>query len=343
MTDNTGQPEQQHLLSDLDEFDLIARVFAPLAKESGALGLKDDAAILMLTEGEELVVTCDTLVEGVHFLKDDPAESVGYKALAVNLSDLTAKGARGYAYTLSLALPKDVTVDWLQGFASGLMFVQEQTGISLVGGDTTASPGPTTITITALGQVAHQHAVMRLGAMPGDRLYVSGTIGDAYLGLRLLQEPHLARTWELSDEDTAWLVDRYRRPRLNTGNATLVRNFARAAIDVSDGLVGDIEKLCQVSEVGALIRAGDVPVSPAAKTVLAREPELLPALITAGDDYEVVLAVSEQSAASFESEAQAEGAIFASLGLLLSAEAGVAVRDAADQPLELKRSGFKHF
>ena len=327
----------------LDEFGLIARVLAPLAKETGALGLKDDAAVLMLPEGEELVVTCDTLVAGVHFLQDDPPASVGHKVLAVNLSDLTAKGARGYAYTLSLALPRDVTMEWLEGFAAGLQSVQEQTGISLVGGDTTATSGPITITITALGQVAHQHAVMRLGAMPGDRLYVSGTIGDAYLGLRLLREPHLADTWGLSAEDIAWLVDRYRRPRLTTSLATVVRNFARAAIDVSDGLVGDVEKLCEVSQVGARIRTKDVPISPAAKKALAREPELLPELITAGDDYEVVLAVSEQSSASFESEAEADGASLTALGLLLSGEAGVQVRDAADQPLELKCKGFSHF
>jgi len=325
------------------EFEIIARYFAPLATDTGALGLKDDAAVLMVTEGHELVVTCDTIVEGVHFLKDDPPDSVGHKALAVNLSDLTAKGSRGYAYLLSLALPPEVSADWLEGFAAGLREVQDETGISLVGGDTTASLGPLTITITALGLVPQEQAVMRLGGKQGDQLYVSGTIGDACLGLRLLREPALAETWGLAEEDIAFLVNAYRRPGPNNDLAILVRNFAQAAIDVSDGLVGDIEKLCQVSHVGARIEAGHVPFSPAATKALRREPNLLPDLISAGDDYGVVVAVSEKSAPGFESEAEAKGAAFTLVGNLVSAEEEVTVVDAQGHPLELKHKGFSHF
>jgi thiamine-monophosphate kinase len=325
------------------EFEIIARIFAPLAKETGALGLKDDAAVLMVSDDHELVVTCDTLVEGVHFLKDDPPASIGHKALAVNLSDLTAKGARGYVYTLALALPDGTGTKWLEGFAAGLNDVQTQTDMSLIGGDTTATPGPKTITITALGLVSHQHAVMRLGAKPGDRLYVSGTIGDAYLGLRLLREPALAGAWGLTDEEVAFLVDRYRRPGPNNDLAILVRNFAQAAIDVSDGLVGDIEKLCQVSHVGARIETARVPLSGAAKKVVACEPALLPVLITAGDDYGVVAAVSEKSAPGFESEAEAAGAPFALLGTVTEAAQGVQVIDEQGQVIPLKRKGFSHF
>ena len=134
------------------EFDIIARIFAPLAKDAGALGLKDDAAVLTVTDDHQLVVTCDTLVSGVHFLKDDPPQSIGHKALAVNLSDLTAKGANGYVYTLSLALPRETDMAWLEAFAAGLAEVQDRTGISLIGGDTTATSGPPTITLTALGE-----------------------------------------------------------------------------------------------------------------------------------------------------------------------------------------------
>jgi thiamine-monophosphate kinase len=325
------------------EFELIARIFAPLAKDTGALDLKDDAAILMVTEGDELVVTCDTLVEGVHFLKDDPADTVGHKALAVNLSDLTAKGSRGYAYLLSLTLPEEISEEWLEGFAAGLRRIQDQTGISLIGGDTSASPGPLTITITALGLVAHQHAVMRLGARPGDKLYLSGTIGDAYLGLRLLREPAHAETWGLSKKDEAFLIDRYRSPGPNNELAILVRNFAQAAIDVSDGLVGDVEKLCGVSHVGAKVDTMRVPFSPAAKKALEREPGLLPVLITAGDDYGIVAAVSEKSAADFESEAKAKGAPFALIGEVLPADQGLIVIDDQGQPITLKHKGFSHF
>jgi thiamine-monophosphate kinase len=326
-----------------DEFDIIARIFAPLASETGALGLRDDAAVLMVADGQELLVTCDTLVEGVHFLKDDPAESVGHKALAVNLSDLTAKGARGYVYMLSLALPHDVPTQWLEDFASGLKEIQDRTGISLIGGDTTATPGPVTITITALGLVSHQHAVLRLGAKPGDRLYVSGTIGDAHLGLRLLLEPERAETWGLAEEDVLFLVERYRRPGPNNELALLVRNFAQAAIDISDGLVGDIEKLCRVSHVGAKLEAARVPFSPVAQKVLAREPALLPVLIAAGDDYEVVAAISEKSAAGFESEAAAIGAAFAMVGRVLPEDDAVCVVDGNGHPMALKHKGFSHF
>jgi thiamine-monophosphate kinase len=185
--------------------------------------------------------------------------------------------------------------------------------------------------------------VLRLGAKPGDRLYASGTIGDACLGLRLLREPGLGAIWGLSEDDVAFLVNRYRRPGPNNHLALLVRNFAQAAIDVSDGLVGDIEKLCEVSHVGANIETARVPFSPAARKVLARAPDLLPVLITAGDDYCVVAAVSETSGPGFESEAEAMGAPFTQLGKVLPAGAGLNVVDAEGHPLELKHKGFRHF
>ena len=260
------------------EFEIIARYFAPLATDKAALGLRDDAAILVISEGYELIVTCDTLIAGVHFLPDDPPASIGYKALAVNLSDLAAKGARGHVYLLSLALPRETPPSWFEGFSAGLRELQEAAGISLVGGDTTASPGPVTITITALGLVRHGHAVLRHGAKTSDRLYVSGTIGDACLGLRLLKEPARAAAWGLSQQDQAFLIDRYRRPKPRTDLVIPLRNFAQSAIDVSDGLVGDVEKLAQVSHVGAVIEAAKVPLSPAARKALMREPELLDTL-----------------------------------------------------------------
>lgn len=325
------------------EFDIIARYFAPLASDTAALGLKDDAAVLTVTAGHELVVTCDTIIEGVHFLKDDPPESVGHKALAVNLSDLTAKGARAYVYVLSIALPENISGEWLEGFAAGLKDLQGYSGISLIGGDTTASAGPLTITITALGLVTHQHAVMRLGAKPKDRLYLSGTIGDAYLGLRLRREPALAATWGLSEDDVEYLVDRYRRPVPNTELALLIRNFGQAAVDVSDGLVGDIAKLCGVSHVGAEIETARVPFSAAAQKALAREPNLLPVLITAGDDYGIVVAVSATSAADFESEIKAKEASFRAIGTIVEGGKGLRVLDGDGHPMELKHKGFSHF
>ncbi len=339
MAKGTEHVEGEHL----GEFEIIARYFAPLATDKAALGLRDDAAVLVISEGYELIATCDTLIEGVHFLSDDPPDSIGYKALSVNLSDLAAKGARGHAYLLSLALPRETPPAWFEGFTSGLRELQKATGISLVGGDTTASPGPLTITITALGLVRHGHVVLRHGAKKGDRLYVSGTIGDACLGLRLLKDSALARSWELSEEDSAFLIDRYRRPTPRTELVIPIRNFAQGAIDVSDGLVGDIEKLAHVSHVGAVIEADRVPVSAAARKALEREPQLLETLLTAGDDYEIVAAVPEASAAAFEAEAQAKGASVTMIGRIEGAKGEVRVLRQDGGALELGQKGYTHF
>jgi thiamine-monophosphate kinase len=325
------------------EFEIIARYFAPLATDAGALGLRDDAAVLVVSEGYELVATCDTLIEGVHFLSHDPPESLGYKALSVNLSDLAAKGAKGHAYLLSIALPRATGPDWLERFASGLRELQEACKISLVGGDTTASPGPLTITITAIGLVSHGHAVLRHGAKKGDRLYVSGTIGDACLGLRLLKEPALARSWDLTEEESAFLVERYRRPRPRMELVIPLRNFAQAAIDVSDGLVADIEKLAQTSHVGATIEASKVPLSQAAQKALSHAPEMLPALITAGDDYEIVAAVPETSVAAFEAEAKNKRVAVTAIGRMEQPGGEIRVLGPDGAQLALVRKGFAHF
>lgn len=324
------------------EFEIIARIFAPLAKDTGALGLKDDAAVLTVTDDHQLVVTCDTLVSGVHFLPDDPPASIGYKALAVNLSDLTAKGAHGYAYTLSLALPRETEMEWLQAFADGLAEVQDLTGISLIGGDTTATSGPPTITITALGLVQHEAAITRLGAKSGDRLYVGGTIGDSCLGLKLLKEPSLAKDWGLTVDEAASLIERYRRPPVPTIDALLVRNFAKASIDVSDGLAGDVDKLCAVSHVGAEIEIGRVPFSAATRKALDAAPDLLLELLTAGDDYVPVIAVSESSADLFESEVAEQGGDFKQIGTVTAADR-IRILDERGNEVPLKNKGFSHF
>jgi thiamine-monophosphate kinase len=325
------------------EFELIARYFALLATDAASLGLRDDAAVLRPPEGQEIVLSCDTIVEGVHFLKDDPPESIGHKALAVNLSDLAAKGARPYVYLLALSLPAERGANWLEAFASGLRELQELSGIGLVGGDTTATPGPLSVTVTVLGLVPQGHAVLRLGAKQGDRLYVSGTIGDACLGLRVLKHPALARFWDFSEDDMAFVIDRYRRPRPRNDLALLVRNFAQGAIDVSDGLMGDIEKLARVSHLGALIEASRVPFSPPAQKAIAREPALLEALVTAGDDYEIVAAVPEASARYFEAEALGRKLSVTLIGRMDGSSGEARLLGPDGSALALARKGFSHF
>ncbi|MGZ5862779.1 MAG: thiamine-phosphate kinase [Methyloceanibacter sp.] len=326
----------------LGEFDIIARYFAPLATEAPALALGDDAAVLPVFPGEELVVTCDTLVEGVHFLPDDPPASIGHKVLAVNLSDLAAKGAEPYAYLLALSL-REATPEWLEGFARGLGALQRTAGIALIGGDTSGTPGPITLSVTALGRVPQGKAVLRSGARGGDRIYVSGSIGAAHLGLRLRQAPRLAKAWVLAPAEAAALIERYQRPEPRCRLAPLLRRYGHAAIDVSDGLVGDIEKLCTASKVAAVIQADRVPHAAAVDKALAREPQLLHELITAGDDYEIVAVVPEARAVAFEAAALEQEVRVTAIGKIVVGNPEVAVLDGEGRPLKLPHKGYAHF
>jgi thiamine-monophosphate kinase len=327
----------------LDEFSLIARYFAPLATQPEALGLRDDAAVIALPAGQELVVSCDTIVEGVHFLKDDPPETIAHKALAVNLSDLAAKGARPYAYLLALTLPTEPPAPWLESFTAGLQALQDEAGIMLVGGDTTRTLGPLSLTITVLGLVPQGTSVPRRGANASDRLYVTGTIGDSYLGLRLLQQPDLGKTWGLSREDIAFLVRRYRKPEPRSALTTIIRNCAESAIDVSDGLVGDIEKLCHVSHMNAEIELDLIPLSGPAQKAISKDRDLLEAMIVAGDDYEIAAAVPASRCSKIEAEAPKAGVEVSAIGVLSTGQGKVTVLASDRQPITLATKGFSHF
>ena len=325
------------------EFAIIARYFAPLATDPAALGLLDDTAVLSIPEGLELAVTCDTITAGVHFLTDDPPETIAYKAVAVSLSDLAAKGARPYVYLLSVAFPGLCPPPWLEDFATGLKAAQEESGIALVGGDTCNTLGPLTVTVTAIGMLPQGEAVLRRGAMASDRLLVSGTIGDAALGLKLLQAPSLEEEWSLSADEAAFLVDRYRCPKARNALSLPLRQCARAAIDVSDGLVGDTMKLCNASGVSATIEISRVPLSPAAGKAVAKQPELLSELITAGDDYEIVAAMEASHAGTFEKEAEQHGVTVTAIGEIGHGSGEVEVLDKEGRPLKLERNGYEHF
>ncbi|MDZ3837287.1 MAG: thiamine-phosphate kinase [Rhodospirillales bacterium] len=273
----------------LGEFELIARFFAPLAAgRPGALGLLDDAALIEERPGWSLVATTDTIVAGVHFPVDAAPADVACRLLGVNLSDLAAMGAEPAAYLLALGLPqgwRDAEAEsWLEGFAGGLAAGQREHTIALVGGDTVASPGPLTLTLTALGHVEAGQALLRSGARPGERVYVSGSIGDAALGLRLLE----GRLAGLGAAERAFLLDRYRRPRPRLALGRRLCRLAGAAADVSDGLVADLGHICTASGVGARIDAERVPLSEAAAAAIGSDPALLALALTGGDDYELV-------------------------------------------------------
>jgi thiamine-monophosphate kinase len=317
---------------------LIARFFAPLATHAGALGLSDDAAFIAPPAGCDLVLKTDGIVGGVHFFPDDPARAVARKALRVNLSDLAAKGATPLGFLLTLALPREIGDDWLTDFAEGLRADAVEFGCPLFGGDTDRTPGPVTISIAMFGSVPHGTMVRRAGAKPGDRVFVSGSIGDAALGLILRK----GADWLLTDAQRQHLAARYLLPQPRNTLAEAVRTHASAAMDVSDGLAGDLAKLARVSGVAAEIQVAQVPLSDAARAVIAAAPAVLETALTGGDDYEVLCTVPPAKAAAFRAAAQAAHVAVSEIGTIVAGE-GARFLGADGQPLAFKRVSFSHF
>lgn len=320
------------------EDDLIARHFRPLATAPGAFGLIDDAAVL---EGgnDDIVVTTDAVVAGVHFLPDDPPEAVARKALRVNLSDLAAKGSVPAGFVLTLALPR-ADDGWLAPFAQALAEDIAAYGCPLLGGDTVATPGPVVISITAFGRVPAGRMVRRAGARPGDCIAVSGTIGDAVLGLRLLRG---VSSDGLSDCASAGLIARYREPQPRMRLAEAVRGCASAAMDVSDGLAGDLAKLCAASGVTATVEAARVPLSEAARAALVAGMVDLGTLITGGDDYEIVCTVPPARWEDFAGQAAAAGVTVTRIGTIAEGAAPPAFVGPDGARIALLRRSFSHF
>jgi thiamine-monophosphate kinase len=322
------------------EDSLIARYFRPLATDPGAFNLGDDAAILKVS-GDDIVVTTDAIVEGVHFLPDDPPDTIARKALRVNLSDLAAKGATPAGFVLTLAL-RSAEDSWLKPFARGLGEDAASFGCPLLGGDTVSTPGPLMISITVFGRVAAGRMVRRSGARPGDRVVVTGTIGDAALGLSVLKGG--AALTALADVAVnALLVERYRVPQPRNALAIAVRDHASAAMDVSDGLAGDLVKLCEASGVSAAIDAPSVPLSAAAASRLARGSVDFAAIISGGDDYEILCSIPETSLEAFETAARAAGVAVTSIGTIVAGNAAPRFLDGEGREIALKRLSYSHF
>ncbi|MGE0152809.1 MAG: thiamine-phosphate kinase [Reyranellaceae bacterium] len=320
------------------EFELIARHFAPLARGfPGAHGLKNDIAVLAPPPGYELIVKTDAVVAGVHFLPGDAPDLVARKALRVNLSDIAAGGGSPYAYQMALALAPDWTEDWVARFCAGLAADQREFNIHLCGGDTVATPGPATVSITAFGLVPRGAAMAREGAKAGDDIWVTGTIGDAALGLRSLRGALPA----LDEEESRYLADRYRLPRPRLALAPILRDVARASIDVSDGLVADLGHVCAVSGVGAAIEATAVPLSPPARRLVGSDPALLTELMTAGDDYEILFTATNDRRTGLEGLARQLGFPLTRLGRIVSGGKVSVLR--FGQPLAIEHAGFRHF
>ncbi len=321
----------------LGEFGRIRRFFAPLAGPGG-LGLKDDAALVECRPGYRLVVTVDAIVEGVHYLSDDPPDLVARKLLRVNLSDLAAMGARPLHYLLATALPASLGDEWVARFAAGLAEDQRCFGVALLGGDSVATSGPAVLSLTALGEVALGAEIRRSGAKPGDRIWVSGTIGDAFLGLQVLRGGYPT----LAPGDRAALTQRFQLPEPRTELGPRLAGIAHAMLDVSDGLIADLGHICDASETGAAVALPSLPLSPAAQRAVVAEPDLPPRLAAAGDDYELLFTAPPEAG-------EAIGRLAAELKLPITQigtiEQGAALRlvDAGGHPIPVATAGYRHF
>jgi thiamine-monophosphate kinase len=323
------------------EETLIARYFKPLATEPGAFDLGDDAAILRVP-GEDAVVTTDAIVEGVHFLKDDPPDTIARKALRVNLSDLAAKGASPAGFVLTLAL-RGADEAWLEPFARALGEDAANFGCPLLGGDTVSTPGPLMISITAFGRVAEGRMVRRSGAKPGERVVVTGTIGDAALGLDILKGGPVAAALAGDAAGREMLVGRYRMPQPRNALAKVMRDHASAAMDVSDGLAGDLAKLCAASLVSAVIDAASIPISAVGRKLLGNGTIGIEAIVSGGDDYEILCTISEDCYESFAEEARQAGVAVTTIGTVIAGNNAPRFLDAQGRELTLPRLSYSHF
>jgi thiamine-monophosphate kinase len=324
------------MASPLGEFDLIARHFTRAASPGRSdivLAVGDDCALLQPAAGEQWAVSTDTLVESVHFLASVDPAALGHKALAVNLSDLAACGAEPRAFFLALALPQADDA-WLAAFARGLLALADEHRCVLAGGDTTRSPHGVVITITVMGVVPQGGALLRGGAQPGDDVWVSGTLGDAAMGLAAL------RGMPLDPVDAAAAVARLERPQPRVALGLALRGVASAAIDVSDGLLGDLGHILERSSAGARLLWRDVPRS-AALGRLAETDQRRFAL-GGGDDYELLFTASPARRADVERAGRSAGLPVARIGEI-TASSRLELVDADGRAMDTEARAFDHF
>lgn len=317
------------------EFDVIAQSLAPLSDTARGLGLTDDAALYAPAPGRTAVLSTDTLVAGVHFLPDDPPGDIARKALRVNLSDIAAMGAVPQGYLLNLALRETATDAWLDAFVAGLAADQAIYRITLFGGDTVRTPGPLTVSVTAIGEVRIGRALKRGNAQIGDGIYVTGTIGDAAAGLRLLTDPA-----DVPNADA--LIARYRLPQPRVTVGPRLVGLATAAIDVSDGLVADLAHICETSAVAATVQAADVPLSRALRAAMAGDILSLPDALTGGDDYELLFCAPPTAHDALIALGAELDVPVTPIGEIISGH-DVTVIDENGTPVVLPRAGHTHF
>jgi len=324
----------------VDEFDLIKRLFVPLTGgRPEALNLADDVALIPGPAGYQWAITKDAMVAGVHFFPDDPPELIARKLIRVNLSDLASKGAEPQFLLLATCFPQGIESGWLDRFASGLKTDCDEFTVAVIGGDTVATPGPLVLSLTAVGRIPEHTALLRSNARSGDHIWLSGSVGDAALGLLVAR----GESKSLSQADADFLLDRYRLPQPRVTLGPRLRGLAHAAMDVSDGLLGDLGHICSTSGCAAEIEAERLPLSAAARAALATGlGEGLTTLVTGGDDYEIL----------FTAPPEAEGALsilsgdlavpLTRIGRIMPGQ-GVTLLDGGGRVVEMGQGGYRHF
>lgn len=326
----------------MDEFDFIRQILSPLSGPEG-LGLKDDAALFTPTDGHQLVITKDAMVEGVHFPDGHYGGNVAEKLLRVNLSDLAAKGARPLGYCLSLAIPRSVTETHLRGFASGLKDVQQAYDFTLWGGDTVSTSGPFVVSATFIGQVPTGKMVKRSGAEVGDDVWLTGTIGDAYLGLQnvlgksVQPRPTPAQLWQWEEA--------YLRPVPRLLFRKILRQYASAALDISDGFLADAEHLAQSSGISLEFDIGHVPLSQATQNWLDAQMQKQAAyesLLSGGDDYEILFTARLHDSEAIEKMAADLGLEVTKIGRAVRQTETDVKTSLSGKPVKFEKKGYIH-
>lgn len=318
------------------EFELIQRYFSRIGKPRTdvALGIGDDAALLNPPAGQQLVIATDTLVQGVHFPTNTLPYYIGWKALAVNLSDLAAMGAEPAWFTLALTLPESSDA-WLTEFSRGLFDLADQYGLSLVGGDTTR--GPLTVTVQIAGYVPTGQALLRAGAGPGDRIFVTGSLGDATLALQLLTDQ-----LPVPAQNYPGLLKRLNQPQPRIEEGRALRSIASCAIDISDGLLADLQHMLDASDIGAEIYLQQIPYSTQARQLLSRYPDIRNSLLSGGDDYELCFCVAPDKLQRLEQIAAENQFQFTEIGQVSDSKE-LRCLDAAGRAVEIDTRGYTHF
>jgi thiamine-monophosphate kinase len=320
-----------------NEFDIISKYFSPLSKGfKGAFGLKDDAAVISPKKGYDLVITKDAIVENVHFFQDDKPYGIALKLLGVNLSDLAAMGAKPIGYLLAVILPRDIDDEWFEEFSSGLGDGMAKFGGALIGGDTTSHDGPLTLSLTAIGEVPHNKALKRSGAKEGDLIFVSGNVGDSYLGLQILKD-----NIDAPEDAKKYLIERYDIPHPRTELGTKLIGIATSCVDISDGLVADLGHICETSKVGAEVNFGDVPFSDFAESIIEGRRDAIN-MLTGGDDYELLFtapATAEQTITDLSKELNIS---IKKIGKMVVGER-IKVLDKNGVEIVITHGGYQHF